>query len=402
LTTPTHDVAVVGAGIVGLATADALARQGAQVLVVETERKVALHQTGHNSGVIHSGLYYRPGSEKARLCRIGRKLLLQFCAERDVPVDVCGKLVIATRDEEISRLEALQQRGTANGLSGLERLGPKQIREREPNAAGIDGLLVPETGIVDFRKVAEALAERCKEHSATIRTEARLRKVEAANRLTLHTTAGPFHADLLVNCAGLEADRVARMCGVKPDVTLVPFRGEYYRMIPAQRGLVRHVIYPVPDPSLPFLGVHFTRTIDGELEIGPNAVLAGSRTGYARGDVKWSDLIDMLRSKGFLRMAWSHRRTGIAEWKRSRSKRSSLEAMQRLLPTLRQQDIERAGSGVRAQAVASDGELLDDFVLLEGAHSLHVLNAPSPAATAALAIGTELAARFSTSGTQSS
>lgn len=400
LRTPTYDVAVVGAGIVGLATADALAREGARVLVIETEREVALHQTGHNSGVIHSGLYYRPDSQKARLCRTGRTLLLQFCKERNVPVDVCGKLVVATREEEIPRLEALEQRGMANGLLGLERLGPSQIREREPHAAGLDGLLVPETGIVDFRRVAQALAERCREHSVTIRTEAQLHKVDVASDLTLQTNAGSFHSDSLVNCAGLEADRVARMCGLKPHVTLVPFRGEYYRMVPSQRELIRHVLYPVPDPSLPFLGVHFTRTVDGEVEIGPNAVLAGSRTGYARGDVKWADLVDMLRSKGFLRMAWSHRRTGLAEWMRSRSTRSSLEAMQRLLPTLHRQDIERAGSGVRAQAVSSEGKLLDDFVLLRGMHSLHVLNAPSPAATAALAIGAELADRLSSDGKQ--
>ncbi len=422
------DVAVVGAGIVGLAAADALSRRGASVLVVEAEREVAAHQSGHNSGVIHAGLYYRPGTDKARLCRAGRELLLDLCRERGVPHEVCGKLVLATRDEELPRLDELEARGRANGLVGLRRLDGREVREREPHARGVAGLLVPETGVVDFRRVAAALADRAREHGATLRLDARVTAVEGVARdggsrrldrrprgvadrsvggssgsthahpldadlagVALRTTAGPFHAGRLLNCAGLQADRVARLCGVDPGVTLVPFRGEYRRLVPARRDLVRHIVYPVPDPALPFLGVHFTRTIDGEVEVGPDAVLTWSREGYARGAVRLRDVGDMLSSEGFRRMARRWWRTGLAELLRSRSERASVRAMRRLVPAVRRRDVVPAGVGVRAQAVAPDGALVDDFVIERGPRSVHVVNAPSPAATAALAIGEEVA-----------
>lgn len=389
------DVAVVGGGIVGLATARALAlERGWRVVVLEAEDEVARHQTGHNSGVIHSGLYYQPGSLKAETCVAGRDALYRFCAEQGVAFERCGKLVVAVDEREVPALDELERRGRANGLAGVRRLGPEEIREREPQVAGVAGLEVPETGIVDYPAVARALAGELGRHGGEVTTGARVAGVRAvAGGLAVETAAGAVEARYLVNCAGLQCDRVARLCGVAPAVAIVPFRGEYYEVVPARRGLVRHLVYPVPDPRFPFLGVHFTRTVDGRLEAGPNAVLALRREGYRWRDVSLRDLAAMARFPGFWRLGLRYGRTGAMEVRRSLSKRRFVAALSRLVPAITEDDVEAAGSGVRAQAVDRSGRLVDDFYLMAGERSLHVLNAPSPAATAALAIGAAIAAR---------
>lgn len=393
------DVAVIGGGIVGLATALALveSRTGsASVVILEAEDRIAAHQSGHNSGVIHSGLYYRPDSLKARLCREGRDAMYRFCAAEGVPHRRTGKLVVATRPAELSRLDQLEVRGRANGLAGLRRLGGEELRELEPAVAGLAGLWVAETGVVDFAQVAAAFARRIQSAGGEIRTGARVIEVrEEGQGVVVVTSSGELRAALLVNCAGLQADRVARVCGVDPAAMIVPFRGEYYELVPARRGLVRHLIYPVPDPRLPFLGVHFTRTIDDRVHLGPNAVLAWKREGYRARDVSPRDLAEMLRFPGFWRMAAQYWRTGVGELGRSLSRRLFARALQRLVPDLREADITPAGSGVRAQAIDRSGRLLDDFHIVEGTRSIHVLNAPSPAATASLSIGRHLAAQVS-------
>ncbi|MCB9897008.1 MAG: L-2-hydroxyglutarate oxidase [Planctomycetes bacterium] len=396
------DLVVVGAGVVGLATARALhaRRPEASLLVLEAEGAVGRHQTGHNSGVVHAGLYYEPGSLKARLCRAGRAALLELCAARDVPHEVCGKLVVACDDVEHARLDALEARGRANGLVGLERLDARQLGEREPHVRGVAALFVPETGIVDFGAVARALADELRTAGVEVRTDAALLGLAGADGaagtrpgpLRLATTAGEIEAGFVVACAGLQADRVARGLGADPGATIVPFRGEYKRLVPARRGLVRrHLIYPVPDPAYPFLGVHFTRTVGGEVEIGPDAVLALSRHGYRKGDVDREDVLEMLKSGGVRRMLLQRWRRGLSELLRARSRGLSLAAMRRLVPELRDGDVEPARCGVRAQAVRPDGTLIDDFHMVRGPRSLHVLNAPSPAATASLAIGGHVA-----------
>ncbi len=389
------EVAVVGGGIVGLATAMALAKQGRRVTVVEAEDELARHQTGHNSGVVHSGLYYKPGSLKARGCVAGRDALYRFCDEHGVAVERCGKLVVAISPEELPALDELERRGHANGLQGLRRLGPEKVREREPHVAGIAGLEVAETGIVDFVALARAYAERVRERGGEVRTGARLLAIRRqADGLTLETAAGEVSASLLVNCAGLQCDRVARLCGVEPTVRIVPFRGEYYDVVPEKRSLVRHLVYPVPDPRFPFLGVHFTRTIDGELEAGPNAVLALKREGYSWGDVSLRDLAEMAAYRGFWRLAGRYWRTGAMEVLRSLSRRRFVSALQRLVPEISVDDVRPAGSGVRAQAVDPAGRPVDDFHVAQGERTFHVLNAPSPGATASIAIGEMIAARL--------
>lgn len=389
------DVALVGGGIVGLATARALAlEKDLGVAVLEAEDEVGRHQTGHNSGVIHSGLYYKPGSLKAKTCVAGRDALYRFCAEKGIRFERCGKLVVAVDASEVPALDELERRGRANGLAGLRRLGPEEIREREPQVAGVAGLEVPETGIVDYPAVARALAAEVRERGGEVRTGARVMRVRvAAGGLVVETAAGPVEARYLVNCAGLQCDRVARLCGLAPAVAIVPFRGEYYEVVPERRGLVRDLVYPVPDPRFPFLGVHFTRTVDGRLEAGPNAVLALAREGYRWRDVSPRDLAEMALYPGLWRLARRYWRTGAMEVGRSLSRRRFVAALRRLVPAIAEDDVEAAGSGVRAQAVDRSGRLLDDFCLMEGERSLHVLNAPSPAATAALAIGASIAAR---------
>ncbi|MEX2120374.1 MAG: L-2-hydroxyglutarate oxidase [Pirellulales bacterium] len=386
-------IAVVGGGIVGLATAYALApRHGRSLLLVEAEGRLAQHQTGNNSGVIHSGLYYKPGSLKAKNCVEGREALYRFCGEHGLPCDRCGKLVVALRESELAALDELARRGHANGLKGLRRLAAAELAEYEPHVAGIGGLWVPETGIVDFVQVAETYGRLAAQAGADIRTSAALiGLVRRGEDLVLETTQGSFVASNLINCAGLQSDRVARLCGVDPKVRIVPFRGEYYQLVRQREHLVRNLIYPVPDPQFPFLGVHFTRMIHGGVEAGPNAVLALKRYGYTRGSFSPRDSLDMLRYGGFWRMSGRYWRTGLAELHRSWSRRAFHRALQRLIPELKFEDIRPAGAGVRAQAVTPAGQLLDDFHIVPGERMIHVLNAPSPAATASLSIGQSIA-----------
>jgi len=390
------DIVIVGGGIVGAATALSLAESGngGSLLLLEKEDRLAAHQTGNNSGVIHSGLYYRPGSLKARNCIAGREALYAFCREYDLPHERCGKVVIAVGEDELPALDALERRGRENGLQGLERLDARQIREIEPHATGIAGLRVAETGIVDYVKVTEAMADRMRRRGGEIRLRARVREVRRQpGGFRLRTAAGFVSCRALINCAGLHSDRVARLCGIDPGVRIVPFRGEYYRLKPASRKLVKHLIYPVPNPALPFLGVHFTRMTDGEVEAGPNAVLALKREGYGRLSFSLRDTLETLSFPGFWRMAGGYLATGLQEYRRSFSKARFVRDLQFLLPEIRESDLLAGGAGVRAQAVGMDGKLLDDFRIAEDEGMLHVLNAPSPAATAALSIGRTIAER---------
>lgn len=389
------DVAIVGGGIVGLATAFQLTRRvpGARVVVLEKEARLASHQTGHNSGVIHSGIYYRPGSLKALHCRRGKAMLEAFCREHDVPFEICGKVVVATTPPEVPRLEAIAERARANGVT-CEVMGPDRLREIEPHAAGLGALRVPETGIVDYAAVCEKLAALLTARGGTIVTGARALRLRAlGNEAVVETTRGQAVARVAVNCAGLHSDRVYASTGERRPARIVPFRGEYYELVPEARGLVRALIYPVPDPGFPFLGVHFTRTIHGGVECGPNAVLALAREGYRWSDVRLLDLADTLGYPGFWRLAARHWRTGSGEVWRSLSKRAFTRALQRLLPEVRPSLLRRAGAGVRAQALAPDGALLDDFLIRESGRAIHVLNAPSPAATSSLAVGDSVAER---------
>lgn len=391
--TASTDILIVGGGIVGLATARALmaARPDAGVTVLEKETSVACHQTGHNSGVLHSGLYYRPRSLKAQLCVEGRKDMLAYTEEHGIPFKVTGKLVVATRPSQLDALETLHQRGRANGLSGIERLGPEGIRSVEPNATGLAALFVPEAGVVDFSAVARSLADG---GDFEVRLGACVRSITATGRKVRISTDAQMHtAGFVVNCAGLHADRVARMAGLEPQVRIIPFRGEYYTLSPRASQMIKALIYPVPDPRFPFLGVHFTRRIDGSVEVGPNAVLALAREQYRGDRASWRDAREVLTYPGMVRLALRHWRAGTAELVRSRVRTLYARSARRLVPSVARTDLLRGGSGVRAQAVTIDGRLVDDFVFDDGPMSLHVLNAPSPAATASFAIGRRIAAR---------
>ncbi|MHC4945874.1 MAG: L-2-hydroxyglutarate oxidase [Planctomycetota bacterium] len=394
MSSETRDVAVIGGGIVGMATAKALLEStGASLVVLEAEKSLAAHQTGNNSGVIHSGLYYKPGSLKARNCVAGREALYRFCAEHDIPHERCGKVVVATHESQIPALDTLEERGRANGLQGLERLSPEAIKQHEPHVRGVEGLLVPETGIVDFKQVTETYAALVRKMGGAIHTGTRV--VGFRNEhvgLVLNTTRGSFHCRYLVNCGGLQSDRIARMCGVRPGVRIIPFRGEYYELLPQSTGLVRNLIYPVPDPKFPFLGVHFTRMIHGGAEAGPNAVLAFKREGYKPWSFSLRDLAEIVSYPGFWRMAAKYWRTGFGEFYRSFRKAAFVASMQEMIPEITSDDVKRGGAGVRAQAVSEDGKLVDDFRIEEGDRTIHVLNAPSPAATASLSIGEAIAA----------
>lgn len=388
-------VMVIGGGIVGLATAYRLLelRPDLQVTVVEKETELATHQTGHNSGVLHAGLYYAPGSLKASLCRKGKADLEAFAGEHDIPLERCGKLVVALDEGELPRLGALHERALANGVPGLEEVGPERIRELEPHAAGIRGLWSPSTGIIDFRRVALAIADEIRAGGAEIVTSWPVSAIDA--RPPEVVVRGPRGeervASLVVACAGLQADRLARMTGDDDDPGIVPFRGDYYTLEPAAAGLVRGLIYPVPDPRFPFLGVHFTRRIDGSVWAGPNAVLAFAREGYRRRDISPRDLASTLADRGFQRLAVRYLRTGIAEMWRDWWKPAFVRELQRYVPEIRGDQLRFGPSGVRAQALARDGTLLDDFSLGGPGRVLHVRNAPSPAATSSLAIGRVLA-----------
>jgi L-2-hydroxyglutarate oxidase LhgO len=390
------DAVIVGAGIVGLASALALLdlEPGASVVVLEKEPAVAAHQTGRNSGVIHSGLYYKPGSLKAATCLRGRTLLERFCEQHDVPFERCGKVVVATSEDELPRLGELERRGWANGLTGIRRLGPEGLREHEPHAAGIAALHVAETGIVDYTRVAGAYARQLETRGARVLTSAGVTGVERRpSSVVVQSTGGDFEGRVLVGCAGLGSDRLARLSGLTVDVAIIPFRGEYWMLAPERTGLVKNLIYPVPDPAFPFLGVHFTRRIGGGVEAGPNAVLALKREGYTRTSFAARDAWALATWPGFWSMARKHWRAGVHEQLRSLSRSAFARACAALVPEVRAVDLAPGGAGVRAQAVGRDGALIDDFAFAEGPRMVHVLNAPSPAATASLAIGEHVAAR---------
>lgn len=390
---PTYDYLIIGGGLVGLATAYDLVRRfpGVRLLVLEKERAWARHQSGHNSGVIHSGLYYRPGSLKARYCIEGARELIGFCQQNAIPYEMCGKLVVAATPEELPRLRKLYERGLANGLE-VRSLGPDELHDLEPATSGAGALHVTSTGIVDYPAIAAALVRHIGVEGGELLSGARVMGLrEADGRVVAESTAGTFAARYLINCAGLESDRVARMMGLRPPVRILPFRGDYYELRPERRGLIRHLIYPVPDPAFPFLGVHLTRTIDGGIHCGPNAVLALKREGYARAAFSARDAAETLGYRGFWALARRHWREGLREVHRALSKAEFTRSLQRLVPELTPTDLVPAPSGVRAQAVAADGRLVDDFALLPSHRSLHVLNAPSPAATASLALGRAIA-----------
>jgi L-2-hydroxyglutarate oxidase LhgO len=391
----TYDVAIIGGGILGLATARALLERfpSLSLVLCEKEAELATHQTGHNSGVIHSGIYYKPGSYKAKLCVEGARLAVEFCDANGIKYDRCGKVIIATSQEELPRLRTLYDRGVANGVPGVTMIEAERVREIEPHVRALAGIHSPNTAIVDWGEVAATIGRDLAARGVTIE---RNFPVSAITRVrgggvAVSTTQHSITARRIVNCAGLYSDVVARLAGAEPEVQIVPFRGEYYMLRPESEHLVHGLIYPVPDPEFPFLGVHFTRTIHGEVEAGPNAVLAFAREGYAWGQARPGELLGTLRYRGFWSMARKYWRTGAYEVYRSLSKAAFVKALQRLVPELKPEDVKPGGSGVRAQAVRRDGTLVDDFSIVTSPDAIHVLNAPSPAATASLAIGRHIA-----------
>lgn len=388
-----YDIAVIGGGIVGTATAMTILNKAKKSLIlIEAENKLAAHQTGNNSGVMHSGIYYKPGSLKAKNCVKGREELLLFCLLHKIKVDKCGKVIIATNQAEIETLDELYKRGRANGLIGMERLKGEQIKEKEPHASGLEALFIYETCIVNFTDVTNAYANFVRQKEGLIETDCKFLGLEKdQNNFILQTSKGEIHTKFIVNCAGLYSDRVARLCGVEPDVKIIPFRGEYYKLKKEKEYLVKNLIYPVPDPRFPFLGVHFTRMIKGGVEAGPNAVLAFKREGYSRFDFSMQDISEMVKYPGFWKMASKYYKMGFSEFYRSLSKKRFVNSLQKLIPEITIDDITEGGSGVRAQALDKDGKLLDDFCIIEKEKMVHVLNAPSPAATASLSIGEHIA-----------
>ena len=389
-----YDVAVIGAGILGLATARELARRGERrILVIDKERTQATHQTGHNSGVIHSGLYYTPGSAKARLCVAGRHLLLEFCNEQDIAHDICGKLIVAVEESELAELQTLYERGIANGLRGLRLVDAQDIREIEPAVRGLRAIWVPEAGIVNYRDVALAIARDTP--GVTFGLGARVIGLRVtSSEVEIQTTGGTARAENVIACAGLHSDRIARMTGAAPEPRIIPFRGDYWVLKPERRGLIRGLVYPVPDSRFPFLGIHFTRRIEGPVWCGPNAVLAFAREGYRRRDVDLGDLAEAVGYGGFRALAAKYWRTGLAELARDLSKRLFLDALRRYVPELTANDLLPGPSGVRAQAIDREGRLVDDFAFDTAERVLNVRNAPSPAATSSLALAKEFVDRL--------
>ena len=389
-----YDIVIIGGGILGLSTAMQLLERapGWREAVVEKEEELATHQTGHNSGVMHSGIYYRPGSHKARFCVAGRNNMVKFCEENEIEYQQCGKVIIALHESELGRLQDLYERGTANGVPDLEIVGPERLKEIEPHTAGVRALWAPHTGIVDFSKVAVAFGNKFQQSGGDIFTGAAVKKItRSSGSVALETTKGTLQAKHLINCAGLYADKVASMTGEKVGIRIIPFRGEYFTLRPESHHLVSGLIYPVPDPQFPFLGVHFTRNIKGHVEAGPNAVMALRREGYRKRDFSLGDTLGNLAYPGFWKMALKYWKIGLGEVYRSYSRRVFLRDLQRLLPEIQNSDLASGGSGVRAQAVARDGSLLDDFSIIQSGDAIHVLNAPSPGATSSLAIGEHIA-----------
>ena len=387
---------VIGGGIVGLSVAWSILerRPSARLAVIEKESQWASHQTGRNSGVIHSGIYYKPGSLKARLCREGNLRMVEFCREHGIPHEVCGKVIVATKQAEIPLLEKLYERGIANGLK-VRQLNASEVQEFEPHVKWLSGIHVPSTGIVEFPAVCSKLAELIEESGAELRLGTKVHEFQTRGSATmLETSQGELRARCIINCAGLHSDRVARLAGTKPDARIVPFRGEYYELRPERRHLVRNLIYPVPDPQFPFLGVHFTRMIDSSVHAGPNAVLSFKREGYHRTSFNLRDFVDTMSYSGFWKLAAKHAKSGLEEMHRSFSRKAFVRSLQQLIPEIREEDFIPSEAGVRAQAVRPDGSLVDDFLIIQGPNSVHVCNAPSPAATASLEIGRYVAAQL--------
>ena len=388
------DVIVIGGGIVGLASAYSVLEQnaGLRLVVIEKENTLAAHQTGRNSGVIHSGLYYIPGSLKAQNCRNGYKLLLEFCAKEEITYEICGKIVVATKTEEFSRLEELAIRGKANGLSRIRHLSESEIKDHEPHCAGRRGLFVPETGIIDYKQMCEKLAVRITALGGEIRLGEKIESISSSlGRQRVSTSHSSYDSKVVVVCAGLQADRLASKMDRNLDLRILPFRGEYFSLKPSAQKLVKNLIYPTPDPAFPFLGVHFTRMIDGSIECGPNAVLALAREGYLKTDFSIRDIWETITWPGFRHVARRHWRTGLGESKRSIFKSAFVTALQRLVPEITKDDLVPAAAGIRAQACSRDGGLLDDFEIRTIGSTVHICNAPSPAATASLSIGQHVA-----------
>jgi len=389
-----YEVAIIGGGIVGLSSAYNLLKQrpGTKLILLEKEEGIAKHQTGNNSGVIHSGIYYKPGSLKAKNCMEGYRMLLDFCDENGIEYDLCGKVIVATEKSELAQLQMLYDRGIENGLEGMKMLGTNGIKEYEPHCVGIKGIFVPQTGIIDYKQVSAKYRDKIEELGGEIVLGAKVEDIVKKNgELTIQHSKGETGTTMLVNCAGLYSDKVAGMQFPDVDTKIIPFRGEYYMLKPSSHHLVKNLIYPVPDPNFPFLGVHYTRMMNGHIEAGPNAVLAFRREGYKRSDIHLGELFESLTWPGFRKVIKKYWRTGFGEMYRSFSKRAFTKALQKLIPEIKSTDLERAPAGVRAQACDKTGGLLDDFKIIEDEESVHVLNAPSPAATSSLAIGKAVA-----------
>ena len=384
-----YDFVIIGGGIIGTASAMALIKNfDCSILIIETENKLASHQTGNNSGVIHSGLYYKSGSFKAKYCSEGRELLYQFCERYNINYEKTGKIIVAKNEDEQQMLNTLFQRGIANGLEGIKRISKDELVEYEPHVVGIGGLFIPQTGIIDFVQVTNTYAQIIKEAGGEIETNCKFLSLSSLqNETIIKTSKGDIRSKFILNCGGLYSDRIARLCGANPGLQIIPFRGEYYKLKAEKEHLIYNLIYPVPDPRFPFLGVHFTRMINGGVEVGPNALLAFKREGYALKDISLPDISQMLMYKGFWKMASKYYKTAIPEFHRSLSKNEFVKSLKMLVPEIESVDLEKGGAGVRAQAVDPNGNLVDDFKVIESERMIHVLNAPSPAATASISIG---------------
>lgn len=391
-----YDYTIIGGGIVGLSVGKELAEKypNKKILVLEKEDELAAHQTGHNSGVIHSGIYYTPGSFKARFARAGNKSMQEFCEKHGIPYDMCGKVIVATNEKEGPLLDDLYERGLQNKLN-IERLNQEQLLEVEPNVNGVEAIHVKDAGIVDYSEVSKAFASIIIEQGSDIHCGEAVEAIhEGTSEVTVETSKATYKTDFVINCAGLQSDRIANMAGYHIDMKIVPFRGEYFTLKEESTHLVKNLIYPVPNPEFPFLGVHFTRGINGEIEAGPNAVLGFKREGYKKTDINLKDLAETLTYKGFIKLAGKYMKVGAGEMMRSVSKQKFTESLQQLIPAIEKDDLVAAPAGVRAQALNNDGSLVDDFMIIKGKKSLHVCNAPSPAATASIEIGKEVVSRL--------